>query len=237
MLDGNIITKLVKLLRLAIFNPWTALWYIWTIILFLIIYKIFLNITKDKMNINKLLIVSFILYLFALLCNNYYFLIENTFLKHIIDFYLKIFITSRNVLFINIFMLLGVKIAKDRDKLLNIKTNKLSLITIISFILLIIEVLFLKNKSFADDRSMYLSFIIFIPSLFILFTKFKSNKNTITIRNLSTGIYFMHCICLTLLRFIIFNNYILYITTIIICTIILLILYKFNNKYLNYLIK
>ena len=237
MLDGSVIIRLVKLLRLAILNPWTALWYIWVVILFLVIYKILLNITKDKINIRKLITISYALYIFALLCNNYYFLIENTYIQDLIDLYMKVFITPRNIIFLNIFMLTGMYFAKYKNVIKNIKINRIVIVSTLSFVVLILETLLLKDKSFVDDSSLYISFLVFIPSLFILMLKFKSNKDTTLIRNLSTGIYFMHCITLTLLRFVIFNNYLLFISAIIIDIVILLLLYKINNKYINYLIK
>ena len=235
MLEGSILTKIIKLIRVALFNPWSALWYIWALIVFLIIYKILINVFKDKFNINVLLIISLVLYLIALLCNNYYFLIENTFMNKIINTYMNIFITPRNGVLISIFMVLGLKLSDIKDMFNN--KNKLIISSIILFIILVIETLLIRNNSFLDDRSLYITFIAFIPVLFILFTKFKSNKNTTLIRNLSTGLYFMHCPTLMLLKLFLVNEYILFISVIAIDTIILLVLYKINNKYINYVIK
>lgn len=235
MLDGGLLVKIIKLIRVALFNPWSALWYIWALIVFLIIYKVLINIFKDKFNINVLLVISLVLYLIALLCNNYYFLIENTFMNKIINTYMNIFITPRNGILISIFMVLGLKLSDIKDKFNN--KNKLIISSIILFIILVIETLLIRNNSFLDDRSLYITFIIFIPILFILFTKFKSNKNTTLIRNLSTGLYFMHCPTLMLLKLFLVNEYALFISAIVIDTIILLVLYKINNKYINYVIK
>ena len=235
MLDGGLLVKIIKLIRVALFNPWSALWYIWALIVFLIIYKILINIFKDKLNINVLLVISLVLYLIALLCNNYYFLIENTFMNKIINTYMNIFITPRNGILISIFMVLGLKLSDIKDIFNN--KNKLIISSIILFIILVIETLLIRNNSFLDDRSLYITFIIFIPILFILFTKFKSNRNTTLIRNLSTGLYFMHCPTLMLLKLFLVNEYILFICTIVIDIIILLVLYKINNKYINYVIK
>lgn len=236
MLEGSILVRLIKLIRVALFNPWSALWYIWALIIFLIIYKILINIFKDKFNINVLLIISLVLYLVALLCNNYYFLIENTFMNKIINTYMNIFITPRNGILISIFMVLGLKLGDIKDKI-NISKNKLIISSIILFIILIIETLLIRYKSFLDDRSLYITFIIFIPVLFMLFIKFKSNRNTTLIRNLSTGLYFMHCPTLMLLKLFLVNEYALFFSAIVIDTIILLVLYKINNKYINYVIK
>ena len=235
MLDGGLLVKIIKLIRVALFNPWSALWYIWALIVFLIIYKVLINIFKDKFNINVLLVISLVLYLIALLCNNYYFLIENTFMNKIINTYMNVFITPRNGILISIFMVLGLKLSDIKDRFNN--KNKLIISSIILFIILVIETLLIRNNSFLDDRSLYITFIIFIPILFILFTKFKSNRNTTLIRNLSTGLYFMHCPTLMLLKLFLVNEYALFICTIVIDTIILLVLYKINNKYINYVIK
>ncbi|MBR1416419.1 MAG: acyltransferase [Bacilli bacterium] len=238
LLEGSFIIKIFKLVRVAIFNPWTALWYVWAIIVFLLIYKVLLNVFKDKLNLNKLIIVSIFLYLFALLCNNYYFVVINTPLKSIIDLYMKIFITPRNALFVApIFILMGFKIAKDGYLFKRISKKKSLIATLILFILLIVETILIKDLNFNDDRSLYILFILFIPSLFILFTKFKSQKDTKVIRNLSTGIYFMHCSSLNILRYFIYNNYLLYFINIALDILVLLILYKINNKYINKLIK
>ena len=236
-LDGSILIRIIKLLRVALLSPWAALWYIWAIIIFLIIYKVLINITKDKLNHKLLLVISIILYCFALLCNNYYFLIENTFFQKIVDLYLNIFVTSRNGVFVSMFLIMGLLIAKNKDKIKNINKKYLCIYTFISLIILLIEVYLIRDKAFMDDRSLYISFIFYIPLLFLLASSYKSDKDTSVYRNLSAGIYFMHVRTITLLKPFFVNNYLLYIVTLVVDIIILLILYKVDNKYINKLIK
>lgn len=237
MFDGNIIIRIIKFIRMALLSPWSALWYIWAIIIFLLIYKLLINITKDKLNYKRLLIVSIVLYGFALLCNNYYFVIENTIFQRIVDFYLNIFVTPRNGIFVSVFLIMGLLFAKYKDKLNNVNNKKMYFATIISLIILFVEAYLIRNKSFMDDRSLYISFIFYIPLLFFIVSKYKSNKNTSMLRNLSTGIYFMHCRTISCLKYFLINNYVIYLLTIVIDIVILLLLYKFDNKYINKLIK
>ena len=235
--DGSLIIRILKFFRMVLLSPWSALWYIWATIIFLLIYKLLINVTKDKLNHKVLLIISLVLYVFALLCNNYYFVIENTFIGKIVDLYLKVFVTARNGVFVSLFLVIGLLFAKYQNKINNISRKKIGILTFISLVLLFIEVYLTKNCNFMDDRSLYISFIFYIPLLFMLASSYTSNKDSSMCRNLSTGIYFTHCVTIHYLKFILTNNYIIYIATIAIDIVILLILYKINNKYINKVIK
>ena len=237
MFDGNIVIRIIKFLRMALLSPWSALWYIWAIIIFLLIYKALINLTKDRLNHKILLIISIVLYGFALLCNNYYFVIENTFIQRIVDLYLKVFVTPRNGIFVSIFLIIGLVFAKYEDKFKKVNNKYIYIATLVSLIVLFVETYLIRNKSFMDDRSLYISFIFYIPLLFFVVSKYKSNKNTSMLRNLSTGIYFMHCRTISIIKYFLVNNYIVYLLTILIDILVLLLLYKLDNKYINKLIK
>lgn len=237
---GNSILKIIiKLIRDLIFYPWGAMWYLLALMVAVIIIVPFYKKNKLK----NIVIIGSILYLFALICNTYYFLVEGTFFQSIIDNILKVIESSRNGIFEGLyFVSVGMYISKlSDDKKISYKKN--NIIFIISYLLLIIEILLTKNYVHRDDHSLFIMFIVLIPSLFIFLSQFNLNLNTIKFRNYSTGIYFSHRFVLAGTELILgmlnitISNLLLFIIVLSIVLIMLTIVYKINNKYINYVVK
>lgn len=232
--SGNLLLKTIQYL---IFYPWGAMWYVLALLVAIPIVTFFYKKNKLKL----LWISSIFLYLFALLCNNYYFIIDNTSLKFIIDKYMEIAVSGRNGLFFALyFVTTGFILAKEKDK---IKYKINNFLLPLFYIIFLIEIFIIKGHAYLDDHSLYLSFLFLIPSILIFALQFVSNKDTTLIRNYSTGIYFSHrfiIMCVTNLL-ILFNisvsNIYLFFIVIIIDIILLGILYKINNKWINKVIK
>lgn len=230
---------LVTIIKRAIFNPWEALWYLLAVIVAVLIILQFYK--KNKLGL--VVITGGVLYIFGLLCNSYYFLVENTVLQKIVDLYLKVFLTPRNGIFVGLyFVSIGMFIAKNIDT--NIIKSKLnSVVLVISYVILFIEIFLIKNCNFKDDHSLYIMLTIVAPELLILLIRFKSTINTKLIRDYSTGIYFIHKILIsTMMIFfeiysVTLNEYIVFLITLISCISILTVLYKIDNKNINKVIK
>lgn len=242
---------LLEIIQHVIFYPYGALWYIQASIIGALLLYPFIK----KNRILLALIIGVVLYIFALLCNNYYFIVNDTIFGEFINSYLSICVTGRNGLFVGFFFLtLGIACEKFYSKT-DISKHKI-LILFISFFLLYFVECFLIWK-FAlnlikDDGALYITHILVIPALFlvtIFFGKDKTIQNTRLFRNLSTGMYFLHrpilwCFSVffellnrifkssTLQTIIIFlkQGYILFILTIIVCGGICLISYRCKKE-------
>lgn len=214
-----------------IVSPWCAMWYVMGLIIAIIIIYPFLKKEKWKW----LFTLSIILFFIGLLGGNYYFIIENTTLAKPLLWYYKIFLTMCNGIFYGLpFVSCGFFIAYYKQK----KTINYSYVfpfTIISFITLIIEVYLLENKSFLEISTLYISSIIFIPSTVLYLTKFKANKpNFSLLCKYSVGIYFMHQFINYVYKY--FTDLVgikLFLVVFATTLILLTILYKINNKYIN----
>lgn len=191
-----------QVIQHILFYPYGALWYIQALIVAFFICIVFLKYFKIKW----LIFFSIIFYGFALLCNNYYFFNDTLQSKPYVDFYLKLFISPRNGLLVGLlFVVIGIYISKN--ELLCIKHKSLNyLFLVISFILVILEYFFLKDKGYADDGGLFLSYYILVPTIFIISISFKANlKNAKFYRNLSTSIYLIHRPILMILVSFFFN--------------------------------
>ena len=231
---GNLFLKTIQYL---IFCPSGARSYVLALLVSVPIVTFFYK--KDKLKL--LWFISIFLYFFALLCNSYYFLIDSTPFKIVIDKYMEIAITGRNGIFFALFFVTsGVIISKYENKI-NFKINNILLP--IFYLIFIVEILLIKGSSYLDDHSLFISFLFLIPSLLIFTLQFISKKDTTKIRNYSTGIYFSHrfiLICLTLIL-LLFNitlsNIIIFFIVIVIDVLLLTVLYKIDNRWINKVIK
>lgn len=233
--DMSLVKTIVTLVRDFVFYPWGALWYISS----LIVAVLLINVLLKKISLKKILIISSILYLFALICNNYYFLVQNNFIGRIIDTYMKICESGRNGLFVGLlFVSLGVFIYDlFAKKKINYWICFIGMI--ISYALLVGEIFLIRGQRFLDDGSLYIMLVIFIPFFIAYFTKYQSKLNTTFVRKLSTGIYYSHRfiikICELLLPLIVvgYSKVLLFICTLVLTLIIVIIMYFINNEKIN----
>lgn len=237
--DNNFFIIFLKLIRKIVFYPWGALWYILAVIIALIIIIPFYKRNK----IEYCIIIGGLLYCFALLCNNYYFLIEKSFLGRVIDLYLKVFISARNGVFVGLlFVSIGIYIAKIQLFKEENHIKKHTILFIVSYVLLIMEIILIRDYSHKDDHSLFIALTVLIPELLILATKIKTNNNTKLLRNYSSGLYFIHRPVINLYTEVLnatmnMNSYILFGIVLTTSIIVLTICYKIDNKYLNKVIK
>ena len=230
----SLLHTLKEIFLKAIFYPYGALWYIYASIIAITILYFFY---KKKRYILPV-VIGFILYIFALLCNSYYFVAEKIpILKRIVDSYMEIFVSPRNGIFIGIlFISLGVLLAKYLDKLKNIKLRYSIPVSILVYIVLIFEVYFVRYRNVLDDSSLFIMtpFISFlIVYLLILLSR---NKSQTKLRNLSTGMYFIHKPILGYLLMIfstLYDKRIIFLIVIVLSFILVFLLQLSNNKYIK----
>ena len=237
---NNIFEVVLKILKDVIFYPWGALWFILALIVAIGLEYFFLKKKKIKLALS----IGIILYCICLLGNSYYFLLEGTPLQNVMDGYIQIFETTRNGLFeaFPIFTV-GVYIALKEKNIEKIKINKALICFGIAMLILICEVTLIRNQNYKDDHSLFFTTIVIVGLLLMMCIRCKGLRlkriNTNVLRNLSTSIYFMHSpiIHYAELFNIYLGNWKMFFLTIFFIIAISLILYKINNKYINYIIK
>lgn len=214
-----------------------VLWYILALIVAVIILIFFIKKNKVKIAV----ILGILLYFFALICNNYYFLVENTFIEIIVNKYMQSCISARNGIFVGLlFVSIGIWLSENINK---IKLSKAITGFIVSYVTLFIEIFIVYGKDTFDDNALFISFIVLIPSMLIILLKsyqdFNLNWNTEVLRNNSTGIYLKHRPILDVLYLanVKLNSYESFMLAMFLCLSILTILYKIDNKYINYVVK
>ena len=175
----------------AFFYPYGAMWFVHACIIGAAMLYPFL---KEK-KLELALIIGGILYVWALLCNNYYFLAQTMGLDGFVDTYMSIFISGRNGVFVGfLYLALGIKTWQWHQK--SFKTQTLLKCLAICALAYLIEVWLLKDCSFLDDRALYLTQIVLAPILVLCILKMKFFVNSgiaaLLCRKLSTWIYFSH---------------------------------------------
>ena len=169
MISGWSKTHIFKqLFKDAFVYPVGALWFVFALIIAVIIIYPF---QKKRNGLNICLFAGVCLYSFALICNNYYFIVIDTPLQSIIDSYLHFFVSARNGIFIGIvYVSLGMK-CFDWNSEKSCFTNKCGLFVFLFLLILYIaeiEFLHIHNFLFNDDGSLYFTQLLFVPILFLL---------------------------------------------------------------------
>lgn len=213
-----------------------ALWYIQALIIAFVLLIPFIRYGKEILA----LAIGAILYLFALLSNNYFFLADNLNLQDIIEGYNHIFISARNGLFVGlIFVTLGILCAKYQNSVQAIDTGTIFIVTVIMYGLTAIEVWATSGKAFIDERSLFILYLPLIPVLFLssLRLSLKNLSCALTLRHLSTSIYLLHAIIIRGLLLLITQTtqwhpspYEIFLMTGVILTMIIIPIYRSHRQ-------
>ena len=100
----------ISVIQQMLFYPKGAMWFVLALIVSSYILEFFL---KKKTTVIVMSISALGLYIFALLCNNYYFIIEKKAFGKIIKLYMHYCISARNGVFLFIYMFVGYLISSD----------------------------------------------------------------------------------------------------------------------------
>lgn len=175
-------------------------------------------------------------YLVVLLCNNYYFLIENHALGTLAWVYTKCFVSARNGVFLApVFMGMGFLLREEKTQTWLQGHKGIPVATLcVGTAALLIEAYFLYPLSSLDDRGFFLSQLIYIPSLVsvALLYDIKLKLPYTLLRRLSTSIFFLHSAVIKLLGFIVdfHGNNVIRCLTVVGCVIIIALLsYRSEN--------
>ena len=216
----------IDALKSAVLYPPGALWYLQASIFGALLIGSLMCFFSER----KVMIIGG-LYAFALLCNNYFFVTIKNPIGSMVNSYLKWFETARNGLFVG-FPLLMVGIHMSYTDFSFVRRRK---IQVLSMFMFIIEVLALKGRAFADDGSLYVSHLIIAPLLLYFAINVSvgiKQETSILLRNLSTGMYFLHrivlyvTVCVMEIMQVSYPLWVLFPITLLISCMVCLIAYK-----------
>lgn len=174
-----------EIIKHAVFYPWGALWFVQACIVGALLLYPFVK----RNNFLGALLVASLLYLWALVCNNYFFVVQGTFLEPYIHVFMNLCISARNGVFVGfVYLAIGFFVAR--------KNIGVSIIfTIMVFFIYLLEILMLKNKTALDDSALYVSQLLVVPIIFIKALNFSvniSDEMCLMLRNFSVGMYLLH---------------------------------------------
>ncbi len=231
--NGNLFLTIFNLIRKVFFYPWGALWYILALMVAVFILSRFYKRGKFIFPI----IIGSCLYIFALISNSYYFVIDNiSIFKRVVDLYNEIFISSRNGIFVGLlFVSVGVFLAKmyKSESLFSLKKNVLFFL--ICYLVLVFEVTFIRNRAYIEDNSLFvvMPFLIFFFVSILL--QVSNNKKYTKLRSYSICLYLVHRPVIAYIG--LFSNLLygvnLFIIVIVISFIICYFLINSKNKYIR----
>ena len=186
----GVANTLVQTLQRVLFLPNNALWYIQASIVGVLLLVPFIK----RGGIYAAVLTGLVLYGFALLCNNYYFVVQNSPLRFVIDGYKKICFGPENGVFVG-FVYLALGFFTER-KLSHQPIARLCLLLGISCALYIAEVVLLRRYAAeCNDGAFYVMQLAVAPLLLSvlvqLHARFESRRS-VQMRRLSTGMYLIH---------------------------------------------
>ncbi len=228
--------NIIDITQHLFFYPYGALWYVWASVVGALCLYPFLS--KNRISFG--IIIGAVLYTFALLCNNYGFLIQGSSIGIFVNRYMEVFLSPRNGIFVGFFFLsIGVKLAEI--DLVKIGLRNSWLIFAVIYGLYVAEAVLLNNKPYLDDGSLLIMSgpLASVFLILALHVQIPMNKKTsILLRNLSTGVYFIHRpILWFVVRVLPSSGLIPFIVTSVLSIGICLVVYHSGNKHLCALLR
>ena len=236
----------MRAVRSIVFYPRGALWFIQACIVAVWIVYFFY-----KCNSNRWIFpLSVILYSFALICNSYFFIAENSALGNCLSLFLKVTVSARNGVFVGFpYIYWGISVHRIYDhKIFKLCRSTIAWLALgLFYFLYLLELNIMKNFTLNDDGSLFIVLPFFTFLLLVLCLQFKidtENRKIILLRNLSTGMYVLHSPVRDVIQYgtkIVFgyniNLVFLFILTTLICFSLCMMSYKSKNIFIKNLLK
>ena len=191
--------------------PRGALWYLSACMVGALLLIPFLRAKK----LNLALLIGTVLYGFALLCNNYYFLINDTQFEYYVQKYLNYFDSARNGVFVGfLFLAIGIKCAQlffGREE--KLKKSLIYPFFAVTLFLYFVEAYLVERLTqgvFREDCGYFVLQIIAVPLLLFMALKTElpiPNRFSRLLRDCSVGIYLLHKPLLWILGWFSLPNY------------------------------
>lgn len=180
----------VQFVNHLVFYPYGAMWYVQACIIGALLLYPFLKRKK----LDLALLIGAILYIWALLCNNYYFLTQSAGIDRFVTFYMNICVSGRNGVFVGfLWMALGIKTYEWHRT--GIKSWKLKWGLLIFAALYLAEIYLLREQSYLDDRALYVTQTALVPIMTMCLLNLKlpiAVGASVLMRRASVWLYFSH---------------------------------------------
>lgn len=185
--------------RHTLFYPYGAMWFVQACIVGVWLLYPFLKRKKS----NAALLIGALLYGWALLCNNYYFVAQRLGLKEAVDSYMDFFLSARNGVFVGFFFLaLGIKTwelhhagAKGIWQRVRSGGSLRAALLACAVLLYVMEIAWTQNRAYLDDRALYLTHILLIPLMLLCIADSRlpvSDAAALWMYRASIWLYFSH---------------------------------------------
>ena len=230
----SVLSSIIDAVRHVLFYPYGAMWFLQACIVgSLLLYSFY---RRKRMHMG--LAIGVLLYSFALICNNYYFLIADIpILQNVVIGYMNTFISARNGLFVGfLFLMLGYFV-KDLQRC---KKQILLVLMLVLTAIYIFEIVLTYEKEYLDDGALYLTHIVLLPCMMALLLQVRVNMNnqfSLLLRNLSTGIYMLHRLLFVVLEGLISSSFLNCLVVIGLAMMICLIVYRWEMEPLYSLLR
>ncbi len=212
-----------EIIKHIVFYPWGALWFVQACV----VGACFLYPFAKKNNLEKAILIAVMLYSWALLCNNYFFVVQGTFFEPYIHVFMNLCVSARNGIFVGfVYMAIGLFVAKK-----NVRIPHFCII--VSFAVYLLEIFLIRNKASLDDSALYISQLLVVPIIFIKSSSFTLNISdaaSLIFRKFSVGVYLLHRPVISVLDIIGANNIPRTFVVILVCVGISYLVYKENWK-------
>lgn len=183
--------RAITFVKHFLFYPYGAMWFVQACAVGAVMLYPFLKRRK----LGLALMAGAVLHIWALLCNNYYFLARAAGLDGYVDAYMSVFISGRNGVFVGFFYLaLGIEVWRLHQKLFKMRTLAAGLAICMAAYL--VEIWLLTGRSYLDDRALYLAQIALAPALVLCAARIESSgpgaAAGLLCRSFSAWLYFLH---------------------------------------------
>lgn len=215
------------------------LWFLVALIIYVIVASLLYRYNK----LSVLYPISIVLFIIGLL-GTYYYPLGNKIPLINILINAKYFTTFCRLFMHGLPMFtMGIYIANNEERLVNISNSKLAILSLIALAISILEIYYVINCFNVSSNICEIGLCLITMPLFILLIKNPMNKYSGVakpLKYISTFMYYSHPLFRTVLASLLMRLFdvqlsSIYIAIIVValCTIVGFILYKINNKYLN----
>lgn len=226
-MNGPLIFK--EIIKHIVFYPWGALWFVQACIVGVFILYPF--VVKKKLK--YAIALGALLYMWALLCNNYFFVVKDTVLEPYVQVFMNNFISARNGVFVG-FVYLAIGVGLGTSPKLMPAPPKTLLCIFLCLVLYLMEITLLKNCPSMDDSALYVSQLLLVPLILVYGTQKSVSihpQKCLVLRNFSVGMYLLHRPILSIMDISGLNylpNYVLWFVVCCVCSSICFFAYKGN---------
>lgn len=178
------------LIRTAIFYPRGAMWFVLASMLAVLM----IGALWRKRGL--LMFIAIAGYTFALLCNNYYFIIDGTPAGNLAMTFVRIFVSARNFLGVGLLQVgLGMWLSSSSCPISKWDRRAVLLALLACSVILLLEVSYTYGKPFLDDGSLFVSMPIIAILVLELCLRLRmpySRAVSQEMRKLSGDLYYLH---------------------------------------------